>query len=325
MKIAIIDTVNQDIGLKILFPEADYFIHNDEDCTRKERISTYQHYKFSPNIDLSSIHDKNYDYVFIVLASYNILPSTHYYQENAKMIFDKVMDIINKNDFKFVALFDNYDFDYDPTIFIITPKINIFFKRNYNKTKKYSDKVVPFPFIMFGHKSLIEKCDRELVSKSEYFQEKQQRIFFSGNIFPKNDYFYDDMDIPRGRQEIYSKISNYIYNPGNLDYTIFINELRNSKFSLDLLGVGDPNKRTFEILMSGSLMISEYNNLLWPFTDGEEFTKETIFKNETEFKDIICNLSNNNELYNSCLQNQYSIVQKYFNKKWLRNYILDKI
>ena len=30
MKIAIIDGVNQDIGLKILFPEADYFIYNME-------------------------------------------------------------------------------------------------------------------------------------------------------------------------------------------------------------------------------------------------------------------------------------------------------
>ena len=27
MRIAIIDSVNQDIGLKILFPEADYFIN----------------------------------------------------------------------------------------------------------------------------------------------------------------------------------------------------------------------------------------------------------------------------------------------------------
>ena len=325
MRIVIIDSVNQDIGLKLLFPEADYFIHNDEDCTRKDRISSYHHYRFSPNTDFSSIHDKNYDYVFIILPSYDIIPSTPYYNEHFKNIFDKITDILNQNHFKFVAWFDNYDFDYDPTTFITNPKINMFFKRNYNKTKKYNQKVVPFPFIMFGNKSLIEKCDRELVSETEYFKEKQPRIFFSGNIFPKNDYVYMDMDIPRGRQEIYSQISNYIYNPGNLDYPRFINELQNSRFALDLLGVGDPNKRTFEILMSGSLMISQYNHLLWPFTDGESFSKETIFKNETEFKEIIYNLSNNSVLYDSCLQNQYMIVQKYFNKKWLRNYLLSNM
>ena len=42
-------------------------------------------------------------------------------------------------------------------------------KRNYNKNKPYCHKVVPFPFIMFGEKSIIEKCDRELVSQNEYF------------------------------------------------------------------------------------------------------------------------------------------------------------
>jgi hypothetical protein len=309
--------------LKILFPEADYFIHNDEDCTRQYRTSSYEHYGFSPNLDFSSIHDKNYDYVFIILSSYDILPSTPYYKEDLKTIFDKITEILNQNNFKFVALFDNYDFDYDPNTIITHPKINMFFKRNYNRTKKYSTNVVSFPFFSFGPKNMIEKCDRELVSQSEYFKEKQTRIFFSGTIFSKID--YDDMDIVRDRQEIYSKISNYIYNPGNLDYTTYINEIRNSKFSLDLLGVGDPNSRTFEILMSGSLMISQYNHLLWPFTDGESFSKETIFKNETEFKEIIDNLSNNSALYDSCLQNQYSIVQKYFNKEWLRNYLLSKI
>jgi hypothetical protein len=280
MRIAIIDTVNQDIGLKILFPEADYFIHNDEDCTRQSRISSYHHYGFYPNTDFSSIHDKNYDYVFIILSSYNILPSSSPdHPIIFKNIFDKITVILNQNNFKFVALFDNYDFDYDPNTIIKHPKINMFFKRNYNKMKKYNPNVVSFPFFSFGPKNMIEKCDRELVSEIEYFKEKQPRIFFSGTIFSKID--YDDMDIVRDRQEIYSKISNYIYNPGNLDYNTYINEIRNSKFGLDLLGVGDPNSRTFEILMSGSLMISQYNHLLWPFTDGESFSKETIFKNET--------------------------------------------
>ena len=40
--------------------------------------------------------------------------------------------------------------------------------------------VVPFPFIMFGEKSLIEKCDNELVNEVDYFKEKNNRIFFTG-------------------------------------------------------------------------------------------------------------------------------------------------
>lgn len=177
MKIAIIDSVNQDIGLKILFPEADYFIYNDEDCTKKDRISSYNNYHFLPNTNLSNINDKNYDCLFIILASYNILPSTPYYTENIKNIFNNIMLIINNNNFKCICLFDNFDFDYDPTIYIDNPKIHIFFKRNYNKNKIYKKNVIPFPFIMFGTKSLIEKCDTEIVSEDEYFKEKKIEYF----------------------------------------------------------------------------------------------------------------------------------------------------
>jgi hypothetical protein len=99
--------------------------------------------------------------------------------------------------------------------------------------------------------------------------------------------------------------------------------LRNSKFSLDLLGVGDPNKRTFEILLSGSLMISQYNELLWPFE--EDFLPETKFKDKFEYLKIIYRLSNDHELYQKCLQRQFEIVNKYFNLEWIKNYILNYV
>ena len=322
MRIAIVDTVNQDIGLKLLFPEATYYIHNSENCTINSRIISYKKYNFVPKINWSDINDINYDYIFIILASYNILPTTPYYQENIKNIFDKLTNIINNNNFKFVGLFDNYDFDYDPNDFINNSKINVFFKRNYNKTKTYKENVVSFPFIMFGEKSLIEKCDSELVSEDKYFKEKKYRIFFTGTLFTNKDYHYN---IDRDRLRIYNKIRNIIYNPGVQNYNNFINTIRDSKYSLDLLGVGDPNKRTFEILLSGSLMISEYNDLLWPFDNNEGFSKETTFKNDAEFFYIINKLSKDNELYLKCLRNQYDIVKKYFNKEWLRNYILSRI
>jgi hypothetical protein len=86
--------------------------------------------------------------------------------------------------------------------------------------------------------------------------------------------------------------------------------LRNSKFSVDLLGVGEPNKRTFEILMSGSLLLSEKNNLKWPFE--EEFCEETIFISHIDYLEKLKLLKNNNNLYNKCLQQQYTIVKKIF-------------
>jgi hypothetical protein len=323
MRIAIVDPVNQDIGIKILFPEAIYYIHNDENCTINSRIQSYIKYKFTPKTDWSDINDTNYDYVFIILASFNILPNTPYYQENIKNIFDKITTIINNNNFKFVGLFDNFDFDYDPNDFINNSKINVFFKRNYNKTKTYKSNVVPFPFIMFGDKSLIDKCNTELVNEIEYLKQKKNRIFFTGALFTNKDFNYNMHS--RDRLSIYNKIKHVIYNPGSQNYDNFINIIRDSKYSLDLLGIGDPNKRTFEILLSGSLMISEYNDLLWPFDNNESFSQETIFKDEIDFFHIINELSKNDELYLKCLMNQHEIVKKYFNKEWLRNYILQYV
>jgi hypothetical protein len=325
MRIAIIDGVNQDIGLKILFPEADYFINNFEESTKNSRIKSQKYYNFKPIMGFSPINDNNYDYLFIVLASYNILETTQYYQENIKNIFNQIINIIENNNFKFVALFDNYDFDYDPNTFISNPKINLFFKRNYNKNKIYKENVVPFPFIMFGEKSLIEKCDTELVSKDEYFKNKNVRCFFTGCTTSDHYYEYNDADVVRNRKYFYDRIHSYLYNPGHIDYDRFIHELKNSKFAVDLLGAGDPNKRTFEILLSGSLMISQYNHLLWPFENDDKFSEELIFKNEHEFITILNNLAGNNDLYLKCLENQYNIVKKYFNKNWLKKYIINKI
>jgi len=42
-------------------------------------------------------------------------------------------------------------------------------------------------------------------------------------------------------------------------------------------------------------------------------------------KITILDNNNNDDLYKNCLENQYQIVSKYFNKEWLKKYILSKI
>jgi hypothetical protein len=312
MKIAIIDGVNQDIGLKILFPEADYFINN----TELDKQTNFIKHNIFPQRDWSVINDTNYDYLFVVIALYDAYPGTQFYKQNIADILKRIVNIINQNNFKKVFFFDNYDYDYDPNIIVQNTKIDFFFKRNYSNMKVYEKNVIPFPFIMFGHVSLIEKCQEELVSEQDYFKEKIPRVFFSGQLFCHEDNQYG---VFRNRRIIYSEINNTLYNPGYLDYTQFINTMRNSQFCVDLLGVGDPNKRTFEILLSGSLMLSQKNNLKWPFS--ETFDECTIFNNSHEYIINLNKLINDDELYESCLKQQYNIVKKYFNKEWLRDYI----
>ena len=101
-----------------------------------------------------------------------------------------------------------------------------------------------------------------------------------------------------------------------------MNFMRNSKYGLDLLGAGNPNIRTFEILVSGSLLLQQKNDLVWPFP--EKFSEECYFETKDEFIENLNKLSNE-ETYNKCISNQYEIVSKYFNIHWMRNYILSKI
>lgn len=311
MRIAVIDGVNQDIGLNILFPDAHYYINN----TELDKSHNMRAHNISPIYDWSLINDKKYDYLFIVISLYDAKPGTRFFKQNIYDILQREIKIINENNFKKVFIFDNYDYDYDPNEIIDNQKVTLFFKRNYNKTKFYKDNVVPFPFIMFGEVSIIEKLEN--MSYSEY---KFDRVFFTGGLFIHDD---PQINYYRDRKTIYSKIYNYIYNPGHLNYNDFLVMLRTSKYSLDLNGVGDPNKRTFEILSQGSLMISEYNELKWPFE--ETFSEETIFKNADDFISKINQLKNNDELYKKCLYNQLYIYNKYFNKIWIKEYVFKYI
>jgi len=151
---------------------------------------------------------------------------------------------------------------------------------------------------------------------------KIPRIFFSGSLLVHIDDVYG---IKRNRKEMIIKIANKIniYNPGHIPHSLFMEELSKSKYCLDLLGVGDPNIRTFEILSSKSLRIAQRSNLKWNFNDV--FCEETIFDNENDLLEKIMHLENNPDVYNNCLDRQDEIVRKYMNIDSLRSYISENL
>ena len=95
--------------------------------------------------------------------------------------------------------------------------------------------------------------------------------------------------------------------------------MKNSKYSLDLLGCGDPNIRTFEILSSGSLRLSQRSNIKWTF--DEEFCEETIFDNENDLLEKLIRLESNIDLYKKCIDKQNYIVRTCMNKNSIKKYI----
>ena len=314
MKIAFIDGLNQDLGLKILFPEADYFISKIE----FDKTACLQKYNIEMKTNWSIINDKNYDYLFIIIALYNAKKGTTHYSQEIFDILQKELIIINNNNFKKVFIFDTYDYDYDPNTLLENKKINLFFKRHYNKNKHYHENVIPFPFITFGIKAIIETIDSKIPIVSN--ENKLNRVFWCGSLFCHIDKEYPCL---RNRILTYTQImshnNNHIFNPGRLPYETLLHEMTKSKISLDLLGVGCPNTRTFEILSTKSLLFREYSDLLWPFP--EQFSEETIFKNDADYIEKVNKLLEDNDLYIKCLTNQQYIFDKYINVNWMKNYI----
>jgi len=314
MRIAILDNINEDIGLKILFPEADYYV-----CEEKSyRSESYNHYKFMPILQTINITDKNYDFLFIIMPLRHLANNEPAVENIRKNYYNIIKKIIDENNFKKVCFFDNEDYDCDPVNYIPNPTNNvIFFKRNYNKTKIYYSNVIPFPYITFGTKNIIEKIDRDIVSKTEYFKTKPNRVFFTGGL-------YIHECIPFGvyvnRIDIYNKISSTLFNPGHMDNNTFMTTLKNSKYGVDLQGAGNPNTRTFEIMISGALLLQQKNNLKWTFED--EISEYCLFIDANDYFKKLKLLQENDELYNDCLKIQYDIVNKYFNKEYLREYII---
>jgi hypothetical protein len=314
MKIAIIDILNQDLGIKIIFPEAEYFVFYDE----FDKDKGLKRYNINKRYDIENINDKNFDYLFIIIPLLNTTEA-HYYDKIA-IAYDKVLCIINENNFKKICLFDNYDYDYDPSLYAKTDKIDIFFKRNYSSIIDYKPNVFPFNFFSFGYYSFMELIEEK---KRLENPNRENRIYFSGTLFNHSD---DEFKVYRNRNIIFNQIYNYLYLPNymnNVPLDDYLNDIHNSKFSLDLNGVGDPNRRTFEIISQGSLKLGEFNNLKWCFNDN--FCEETIFKDSQDFISKITKLIENPDLYKKCLDKQNEIVEKYFNKHYLRNYLLEII
>ena len=156
MRLCIVDPAAHIPSLKTLFPEAEYYAHEPDDFFRYTTTHHYtkqdnfQKYGFEYRTDWESITSANYDYMFIVFPLADIFDTISYelipYMDRMK---ERIKSIIDNNTFKSVALFDTYDYDYDPSIINDAWKVDYYFKRNYNKTKTYSNNVFPFPYIMF--------------------------------------------------------------------------------------------------------------------------------------------------------------------------------
>jgi hypothetical protein len=324
MKLCIFDPAHNLPGLKMLFPESHYyaiepcpfFTYSAINHMNKQEFKNV--YSFEYLTDINHINSYNYDTLFIILPLLDCIEGHSMTKDYGVRIIKLVEMILENSTFTKVCLFDTYDYDYDPVSVYKNNKIDYYFKRNYNKMKNYSSNVYPFPYMMFVTKCVLTILleEKEVVP----IEKRKDGVFWCGTIFKHEN---SEFGIVRDRTEIFYKLKDSLDIYNTLSQDNFISTLRNYTIGLDLYGVGDPNKRTFELIANDVLVLTNRTNLEWGFNNGDSFSEETIFTDSQDyFKKV--ELLKDKQVYIKCLKNQRFLKQKYMNKESIRNYILSK-
>lgn len=327
MRICIIDPAHNIPGLTRLFPEAAYYAYTPDSSfnyswTCHMNNSEFERlYRFRYRTDWDTITSENYDYVFIVFTLYDAYGKKPFQKEIAYWMIEQIYDIIRSQSFKKVILFDTYDYPYDPNIFPNQP-VDIFFKRNYSNKLTYKSNVYPFPLSMFVRPCVLWTMLDYVESYSEERTSKIRNAVYIGGHYKHEN---KDEGIIRDRTAIYEQIKPHCDMIQHIPYDDYKNTLKSYDICVDLIGVGDPNKRTFEIFASGSLWMSNIRELCWGFEEGDTFSELCYFSDGDDFLKKKTILLENKEIYEKALHQQHQLVLKYFNKVALRNYILNRI
>ena len=343
MVIGIIDPASHIPSLKQLFPEAEYFSHEPDSFFTysaaphytKEKI--YKEYGFNFRTDWNAITSDNFHTLFIVLSVmdyYRTFPlsiSTGYYKtylnkplpprDDRDRMLDIIVDIVSNNKFKQVVLFDTYDYDYDPSIVDTRIKANYYFKRNYDMTKKYNSNVFPFPCMMFVKPCVLGMM---LNKNTESTISRINLPMWAGSIYKHIDNNFVPQVI-RDRKSIFNKIQDKLVVYSGLSEYEYRNKIKQYTILVDLLGVGDPNKRIFEGFSSGTLVMTMSCDLNWGFSDGDDFHPDTKFRTAEEYFTKVDRLVFDSQHYIKCLNIQNTLVNKYFTQYALSTYILSSI
>jgi hypothetical protein len=329
MSIAIVDPANHLPGFKICFPEADYYAHPPDAFFTYEKAFQFNHMTptefkqsegFSYLTDWNQIRSDRYDYLFIVMSllDYDVSsPISKPY--SVRMLQHICEQITDKMSFKKVVIFDVHDYDYDPAQLNLKLKPDLYFKRNYNQTRTYSHLVRPLPYLMFVYPCVMTIL---LTSRPNTAIVPLNQAVWCGALYDFKD---EHHQVFRNREGIYNQIKNEIVTLTKLPYQFYLESIRKYKIGIDLCGVGDPNKRTFEILASGRLLFTNIRELNWGFEGGDAFLDDVIFTDGTDFKWKLNRLLSDPEHYQSCLNHQDYLVKKYMNKDWIQSYILRQL
>jgi hypothetical protein len=325
MKICVIDPASHIPSLKILFPEAEYFAHEPDSFFTYISTSHYtkqqirNEYGFEYRTDWSSVTSNNFDVLFIVapfIDYFNVITTT--LTPHVDRMLDTLQNIIKSNTFKKIVLFDVHDYDYDPNEVNKGLHVDLYFKRNYDTTKKYMPNVFPFPCMMF-----VKPCVLSLLlyTTIDYRAPRINAPMWAGAVYNHIDTNFTPVK-RRMRKDMFDQIQHTLIVYSGLPHSKYMEKIRSHTILVDLLGVGDPNKRIFEGFSNGTLVMTMTCDLNWGFSNGDDFHPDTKFRTAEEYFVKLDRLLLDYDHYAKCLEIQNNLVNKYFTKEALSTYIL---
>jgi len=316
MRTCVLDVTAFIPGLTKIIPDTQthYYI-----CKETSSIYTLQFppdflrlYGFYYREDWTNITSDMYDILVlcIPLLDYN-------YYTVLRDIMDKVFVFIKNQHFKHVILFDIHDYDYDPSALIENIPVNIYFKRNYSNTQTYASNVFPWPYCMFVAPCVLFSMVN--VPHRRIHCDRHNDILFVGGL---GTYTHIINGTVRDRRAFMQAlhIQQPIVHIPELNEIDFSNALQEHKICLDLPGGGDPNKRTFEILRSGSVIMMYSTGLVWPFEPSDSWPECCVFNNPIDFGIKAKRLLHDKDIYLQTLQQQEYLVNKYMSSSYLTQY-----
>lgn len=225
-----------------------------------------------------------------------------------------------------VVIIDNHGADYDPRKYLSDMGIesDLILKRIYCSHQNYDSSVVPYPVVMCTDNDPILTLYNSTPKPNT---RQHSTILWCGNLhrgYEKFDDIFEQYDRHAAYNEIVTKYPN-ILTSLQIPYSNLVNTLNTFKYALDLRGCSRLNKRLFEILASGSLLMAQRIDVVWPFEKGDGFSDICFFDNVDQLRANYDMLEADSELYNKCINNQMYLVEKYFNKQWHMSYITDLV
>ena len=225
------------------------------------------------------------------------------------------------------VLIDTHPYNYDT--YKILKQFNIchnftkIFKRCYSKNIKYTDNTIPFPFVSIGGDVKKLSPIYTLMFNRCISNNKKNKIFWAGRLFTHHEDKYNiHVDRQKIMDNIKMKLSNEMIITGGLGYKIFLQQMSKHKYILDLKGCSELNKRFYEGLSVGSLCLFENQTIVWPFEENDQWNEECSFSTADELYTKYTTIESDSKIYNKLLLNQNRLVKKYFNKNYIKAYIL---